>query len=72
MKNSGAPDIGDIVKHKEDLARKIECVGTIVETRGIECLVMWSSESIPLTWHDRDKLVIVNKDIKNKNEEKND
>jgi hypothetical protein len=60
MKNSGAPDIGDIVQHKQDLANNIKCVGTIIKTRGIECLVMWGSESIPLSWHDRDKLVIIN------------
>ena len=60
MKSSGAPEVGDVVKHKQDLTSNIECIGTIVETRGIECLVMWSSESIPLTWHDRDKLVIIN------------
>jgi hypothetical protein len=60
MKNSGAPDIGDIVKHKQDLSNDIECVGTIIKIRGIECLVMWSSESIPLAWHDRGKLVIIN------------
>ena len=40
MKNSGAPDIGDIVQHKQDLSNNIECVGTIIKTRGIECLVM--------------------------------
>lgn len=63
MKSSGAPEVGDVVKHKQDLASNIECVGTIVETRGIECLVMWSSESIPLTWHGRDKLVVINERI---------
>jgi hypothetical protein len=63
MKNSGAPEVGDIVKHKLDITNNIECVGTIVETRGIECLVMWSSESIPLSWHDRDKLVVINERI---------
>jgi len=60
MKCSGAPDIGDIVLHKQDLANNIKCIGTIVEVRGIECLVMWGSESIPLSWHDRDKLVVIN------------
>jgi len=60
MKNSGAPDIGDIVHHTLDISRDIECVGTIIETRGIECLVMWSSESIPIGWYDRDKLVVIN------------
>lgn len=63
MKSSGAPEVGDVVKHKQDLASNIECVGTIVETRGIECLVMWSSESIPLMWHDRDKLMVINERI---------
>jgi hypothetical protein len=63
VKSSGAPEVGDVVKHKQDLASNIECVGTIVETRGIECLVMWSSESIPLMWHDRDKLMVINERI---------
>mgnify|MGYP003976880239 CR=1 FL=1 len=60
MKNSGAPDIGDIVQHKQDLTNSIECIGTIIEIRGIECLVMWSSDSLPACWHDRDKLVVIN------------
>jgi len=60
MKCSAAPEIGDIVQHKQDLARNIQCFGTVVKTRGIECLVMWSSESIPLSWHDSDKLVTIN------------
>jgi hypothetical protein len=62
MKNSGAPDIGDIVHHKQDVTNSIECIGTIIETRGIECLVMWSSDSLPTCWHDRDKLVVINED----------
>lgn len=60
MKNSGAPEAGDIVKHKLDLKRSIDCVGTVIETKGIDCLVMWSSESIPVGWYKRAKLVVVN------------
>ena len=26
MKNSGAPDIGDIVQHKQDLSNNIKCI----------------------------------------------
>ena len=58
MKNNTI-EIGDIVTHKQDLANRIKCFGTVIEIKGIECLVMWSSESSPISWHDYDKLKLI-------------
>jgi len=63
MKPSGAPEVGDIVRAKEDIRRGITCVGIILETAGIECYVMWGSENTraPRGWWKRSKLVVINR-----------
>ena len=59
MKDSGAPEVGDLVYHNHDISRKIPCPGLVIGTRGVECLVLWSSESAPQCWHKRNTLKIV-------------
>ena len=52
MKHSGAPDIGDLVRFPEGLPHPWSgAIGLVVETRGIEILVLRGSES---RWMRRD------------------
>ena len=76
MKSSGAPSEGELVFHNYDQQRGIICVGIILETRGVECLVLWSNdtelETHPLFrtrpgittnsigWHKRTTLEVIN------------
>tara|TARA_R100000152_G_C6638677_1_gene83999 strand:- start:350 stop:541 length:192 start_codon:yes stop_codon:yes gene_type:complete len=62
MKPSGAPDTGDLVVAKEDFRRNIFCPGLIIDCRGIECYIMWSSENNPLGWWPRRDLEVINED----------
>ena len=50
MRDSGAPSIGDLVVALYDEQRDIFCVGLVMETKGIECKIQWSSESNPIGW----------------------
>jgi hypothetical protein len=59
MKASGAPSIGDLVVARYDEQRDIFCVGLVMETRGIECKILWSSESSPIGWWSRAKLKVI-------------
>jgi hypothetical protein len=59
VRDSGAPSIGDLVVALHDVERDISCVGLVMETRGIECRVLWSSESNPVGWWQRSKLKVV-------------
>jgi len=63
--------VGDIVVHHTDASNNIKCYGTVIETEGngiqSQCLVMWSSESSPLSWHYSGELITVNQ-----KEEEND
>tara|TARA_R110000787_G_scaffold282906_1_gene395159 strand:- start:72 stop:260 length:189 start_codon:yes stop_codon:yes gene_type:complete len=59
MKSSGAPSIGDLVAAFYDVERNISCVGLVTETKGIECKILWSSESNPIGWWQRSKLKVV-------------
>tara|TARA_R110000824_G_scaffold137783_7_gene302484 strand:+ start:624 stop:848 length:225 start_codon:yes stop_codon:yes gene_type:complete len=59
MKDSGAPSIGDLVVALYDEQRDIFCVGLVMETKGIECKVLWSSESNPTGWWPRQNLKVV-------------
>tara|TARA_R100000700_G_scaffold33017_1_gene40630 strand:+ start:1829 stop:2020 length:192 start_codon:yes stop_codon:yes gene_type:complete len=49
--------IGDLVTHKYDVEREIECVGLVLKLRQCdwtgrnEVLVLWASESGPAGWH---------------------
>jgi len=59
--------IGDLVAHKHDINRKIECVGVVVKTLKNgegnlrdEALVVWSAENAPCMWHYVESLVVVN------------
>ena len=59
MKDSGAPSLGDLVVAHYDAERDISCVGLVMETRGIECKVLWSSENNPVGWWARQALKVV-------------
>ena len=59
MKDSGAPSIGDLVVALYDEQRDISCVGLVMETKGLECRVLWSSESDPIGWWPRRGLKVV-------------
>jgi hypothetical protein len=59
VKDSGAPSVGDVVVALYDVERDISCVGLVMETKGIECRVLWSSESNPVGWWQRSKLKVV-------------
>ena len=59
MKDSGAPSIGDLVVALYDEERDISCVGLVTETKGIECKVLWSSDSDPIGWWPRRSLKVV-------------
>jgi len=59
MKDSGAPSIGDLVVALYDEERDISCVGLVTETKGIECKILWSSDSDPIGWWPRISLKVV-------------
>jgi len=59
MKDSGAPSIGDLVVALYDEERDISCVGLVTETKGIECKILWSSDSNPIGWWPRISLKVV-------------
>ena len=59
MKDSGAPSIGDLVVALYDEQRDISCVGLVMETKGIECKVLWSSENQPKGWWARQALKVI-------------
>jgi hypothetical protein len=59
MKDSGAPSIGDLVVALYDEERDISCVGLVMETKGIECKVLWSSENNPVGWWSRSALKVI-------------
>ena len=60
--------IGDLVAHKHDINRKIECVGVVVKmlkngegNLRDEALVAWSSENAPVPgWHYVESLDVIN------------
>ena len=66
MKDSGAPSTGDLVVALYDVERDISCVGLVTETKGIECKVMWSSDSVPIGWWPRIRLKVVSPSGKTK------
>jgi hypothetical protein len=59
VRDSGAPSIGDLVVALYDEQRDIFCVGLVMETKGIECKVLWSSESNPIGWWPRQSLKVI-------------
>ena len=59
MKHSGAPSVGDLVVALLDVQRDISCVGLVLETKGIECKVLWFSENAPWGWWARTALKVV-------------
>jgi hypothetical protein len=59
VKDSGAPDVGDLVVARYDEERDIFCVGLVIEIKGIECKILWSSESTPFGWWQRSKLKVI-------------
>ncbi len=59
MKPSGAPEPGDLVIAIEDQQRGIDCVGIVVECKGINCKVMWGSKSSPIGWWKRTKIKVL-------------
>ena len=48
MKDSGAPEVGDLVAALYDEERGITCTGLVVECADRKCRVLWGSESHPL------------------------
>ena len=59
--------VGDLVAHKHDINRKIECVGVVVKmlkngegNLRDEALVAWSSENAPVAWYYLEYLVVIN------------
>ena len=66
MKDSGAPSIGDLVVALLDVKRDISCVGLVMETKGIECKVLWSAENNPAGWWSRSELKVVSPSAHNK------
>jgi len=59
MKDSGAPSTGDLVVALHDVKRDISCVGLVMETKGIECKILWSSENNPIGWWPRISLKVI-------------
>lgn len=59
MKDSGAPEAGDLVVAKLDEERGITCYGTVLECRGIDCLVLWSSANLPMGYWKRNQLRVI-------------
>ena len=59
MKHSGAPSVGDLVVALYDERRGLECIGLVMECRGIECRIKWGSRSDPIGWWRRDQLRVV-------------
>ena len=63
MKDSGTPEVGDLVVAKLDERRGLTCYGTVLECRqGFGCtehLVLWSSESLPMGWWKRKQLRVI-------------
>jgi hypothetical protein len=60
--------VGDLVAHKHDINRKIECVGVVVKmlkngegNLRDEALVAWASESAPVpAWYYLEYLEVIN------------
>tara|TARA_B100000683_G_scaffold274314_1_gene322110 strand:- start:1925 stop:2131 length:207 start_codon:yes stop_codon:yes gene_type:complete len=59
MKDSGAPEVGDLVVANIDEKRGIVCYGTVLECRGIDCLVLWSSVGMPMGYWKRNQLKVI-------------
>jgi len=59
MKDSGAPEPGDLVVALYDEERDITCIGLVLACRGIECRILWGSESHPLGWWARSALKVI-------------
>ena len=45
MKSSGAPSVGDLIVHLNDVSRDIFCPGLVVQCRGNECLIIWANKT---------------------------
>ena len=68
MKSSGAPETGDLVQAYQDIQNGFEATGLIIDCKGIECLVWWSTDSQPIGWWQRNKLKVIS-NVRNKEEE---
>ena len=65
MKGSGAPKVGDLVQAILDLKNGFDStIGLVLECRGIDCYVLWTSESNPRGWWRRDQLRVFKSAIK--------
>ena len=60
MKPSGAPEIGDLVISKEKWRNEFLAPGIILETRGVECLVLWNGPDFSQQWWPRSRLEVIN------------
>ena len=59
MLGSGAPSTGDLVQAWRDIENEFEVLGVVLECRGIECKILWMSNSQPIGWWSRDQLKVV-------------
>lgn len=53
------PMVGDLVQAWSDIERGFEVLGVVLECRGIECKILWMSESQPIGWWKRMQLKVV-------------
>ena len=53
------PMVGDLVQAWSDIEAVFEVLGTVLECRGIECKILWMSESQPVGWWKRIQLKVV-------------
>ena len=59
MKDSGAPEVGDLIVHLHDERRDIFCPGLVVECRGNECLIIWANKNAGKGWFQRVGLKVI-------------
>lgn len=62
MKSDSVPKVGDMVIATLDKARfyPMQFPGIVLECNGRDCLILWSTESMPIGWFRADQLEVVN------------
>jgi hypothetical protein len=60
VKSSGAPSVGDLIVHLNDVSRDIFCPGLVVQCRGNECLIIWANKNADKGWFKRWFLKVIN------------
>lgn len=56
------PKVGDMVIATLDKVRfyPVQFPGIVLECKGTDCLILWSTESMPIGWFRADQLEVVN------------